>query len=283
MMLRLYWIIGQLLSSTSCYALTIPLSASTNTYQRQIVRSIRASALKSPSASIEDYTERETLTDISSISSRLEPLLTSFLFRAVHDATTATDTLNDEADTTTSHFRLNDAYNAIHGLVTWETSLRKGRLPLYSDFGDESLYWPEEPLFTHVYNTLSTLALPRLVRRHPEIITSVLLGIAKVVVEFVNLQRRGMLVIIENGDDSLSDDVEYIFEDDEYELQSEEEQVEFTPMSEDELEKLAQNLSSKLAQEWGGVVQGVSMLDDVFGYSHNMLDSKVRNNELPFD
>jgi hypothetical protein len=205
--------------------------------------------------------ERDTLSDTSNVLSRLEPLLTSFLFRAVHDAT-----IDVNNDTPVSHFRLNDAYRAMAGLITWESSLRKGRLPLHSDF--DSL-WPGEPLFTSVHDTLSSLALPRLVRRHPEIMTSVLLGVAKVAVEYITLQRRGLLSVAPIN----HDEDEYSLEEEDLNLEIQ--QDEYVSMSMDELEKLAETLSEKLAKEWGGVVQGMSMLDGLFGYNHQMLDLKV--------
>jgi hypothetical protein len=159
------------------------------------------------------------------------------------------------------------------GLITWESSLRKGRLPLDSDFDHNP--WPEEPLFTAVHDTLSSLALPRLVRRRPEIMTSVLLSVAKVVVEYITLQRRGVLSVA-----PMDDELGYDEHEDEYTLEEEDmdleiQQEEYVSMSMDELEKLAETLSEKLAKEWSGVVRGMSILDGLFGYNHQMLDLKV--------
>eukprot|EP00956_Cyclotella_meneghiniana_P026681 scaffold58286_cov68-Cyclotella_meneghiniana.AAC.3 len=170
--------------------------------------------------------------------------------RTVHDV---------KDDDTASYFRLHDAHQAMLGLSTWETSLRKGRIPIQSDFTQQVL-WPKEPLFTSVYESLSQLALARLVKRHPEVMTSVLLGVVKVVVEFITLERRGMVVV--KDEDEITYE-EYGIEDDLtlQDADSEQYDIEYVPLSEEELERLAQSLSNELAQEWNGVVRGVSMLD----------------------
>ena len=138
------------------------------------------------------------------------------------------------------------------------------------------MLWPKEPLFTSVYESLSQLALARLVKRHPEVMTSVLLGVVKVVVEFITLERRGMMVV--KDEDEITYE-EYGIEDGLtlQDADSEQYDIEYVPLSEEELERLAQSLSNELAQEWSGVVRGVSMLDSLFGYNHQMLDLKVRS------
>lgn len=217
-----------------------------------------------------EFIERDTLsTNISLASSRLDPLLTSFLMRTVHDV---------EDGDIASYFRLHDAHKAMLGLSTWETSLRKGRIPITSDFTQEML-WPEEPLFTSVYESLSQLALARLVKRHPEVMTSVLLAVVKVVVEFITLERRGVMVVkdeYEIIDEEYSIENDLTLQDDD----SEQYDIEYVPLSDEELERLAQSLSNELTQEWSGVVRGMSMLDSLFGYNHQMLDLKVRLNNI---
>ena len=223
--------------------------------------------------------EREFLS-ISDASLRLEPLLTSFLLRAASDGNflTPSNTNATAADSSASFFRIDDAYKAMLGLVTWESSLRKGRLPLRSDF-DHLELWPEEPLFTHVHDALSNLALQRLVRRHPEVLTSVSLGVAKTVVEFICLQRRGTMV--EESRDDIDEDYDLIYGDFSSLSDDFEQEIEYVPLSKDELERLAESLSEKLALEWSGVARGVSMLDSLFGYDHQMLNVKVRG--VPVD
>lgn len=221
-------------------------------------------------SSMTEFSERDTLsTNISLASSRLDPLLLSFLMRTVHDV---------EDGDMASYFRLHDAHKAMLGLSTWETSLRKGRIPITSDFTQEML-WPEEPLFTSVYESLSQLALARLVKRHPEVMTSVLLAVVKVVVEFITLERRGVMVVkdeYEIIDEEYSIENDLTLQDDD----SEQYDIEYVPLSDEELERLAQSLSNELTQEWSGVVRGMSMLDSLFGYNHQLLDLKVRLNDI---
>ena len=212
---------------------------------------------------------------VSDASARLDPLLTSFLLRSVRKIDEDEGSIPSiETDTTISpsHLTFSDASSAMIGLTTWDTSLRKARTPTIDDFLDiKQSVWPEEPLFSYLCNTLAELGLPRLVRRHPEILTSVLLGVAKLVVEYTKAQRQGKLVIVEETKD---DDENEIFEDNYDESMEDriQETFEYEQLTNDELEKLAESLAVNLVNEWGSLVQGVSMLDKVFGYNHGLLD-----------
>jgi len=215
---------------------------------------------------------------VADASARLDPLLTSFLLRSVRN--TDEDESDEgnapimDTDTTisSSHLTFSDASRAMIGLITWDTSLRKARTPLTDDFVNiNQSVWPEEPMFSHLCTTLAELGLPRLVRRHPEILTSVLLGVAKLVVEYTKAQRQGKLVIVE---ESIEDDENEFFEDN-YDASMEDhilETFEYEPLSNEDLEKLAESLAGNLVNEWGSLVQGVSLLDNVFGYNHGLLD-----------
>ena len=213
----------------------------------------------------------------SNVSARLNPLLTSFLLRSVRtkysaDPITSTDT--DTALSMHAHFTFSDATKAMAGLSTWESSLRKFRLPTIDDFPKDQICWPEEPLFSHVFTTLSQMGLPRLACRHPEIMTSVLLGVAKIVVEFIATQRQGKMVISEDT----FDQEEEKYNLNEYDLDVVDDsstESDFQPLSTEELENLAVSLANGLGQEWNGVVQGVAQLDKVFGYDHGLLDLQV--------
>jgi len=181
-------------------------------------------------------------------------------------------------DTDNIHFTFSDASKAMVGLQTWETSLRKAHLPTMDDFElAQCTCWPDEPLFSYVFDVLSKLGLPRLVRRHPKVLTtSVLLSVAKVVVQFIKAQRQGKLVVSDDIDDD-EEDYEYSWEEDitedDYSTQ-----FEYEPLSIDELDQLADSLSSSLQEQWGGIVQGVAQLDKVFGYDHGLLDQQGESN-----
>ena len=132
---------------------------------------------------------------VSDASARLDPLLTSFLLRSVREV----DKGENPAVDTDAHLTVSDASHAMIGLSTWDNCLRKARTPIIDDFLDANQsVWPEEPLFSHLCTTLAELGLPRLVRRHPEILTSVLLGVAKLVNEYTKARRQGKLVIVQD-------------------------------------------------------------------------------------
>ena len=218
------------------------------------------------------YIDTQTSSSLQISNASLDPLLTSFLLRSIRNSSNEEDA---EDSTTAAQFTFSDASKAMIGLQVWETCLRKARLPLIDDF-QQTTIWPEEPLFHHVYEVLSALGLPRLVRRHPETLTtSVLLGLAKVVIEFIKAQRQGKLVIsedtsIDNYDErGWEEDTMSDIEDDYTEL------FEYEPLSPEELNQLADSLASNLKKEWGGVVQGVAQLDKLFGYDHGLLDQQV--------
>jgi len=216
---------------------------------------------------------------VADASARLDPLLTSFLLRSVRKIADEDESDGVPIDTTTalssSHLTFSDASRAIIGLTTWDTCLRKARTPLIDDFVNiNQSVWPEEPLFSHLSNTLAELGLPRLVRRHPEILTSVLLGVAKLVVQYSKAQRQGKLVIVDESMEGEED--ELLIEDDEYSIEDDMlETFEYEQLSNEELEKLAESLAGNMISDWGSLVQGVSLLDKVFGYNHGLLDIQV--------
>ena len=213
---------------------------------------------------------------VSDASARLDPLLTSFLLRSLRKIDDEDEMLyasTTTASSLSSHLTFTDAASAIIGLNTWSTCLRKGRTPLTDDFlQNNQNVWPEEPLFSHLCSTLSELGLPRLVRRHPEITTSVLLSVAKLTVEFTKAQRAGKLVMLE---DSPMEEIEdTLFMDDENNSIEDvsSERFDYEPLTVEELDKLADSLAGELTSEWKSLTQGVAMLDQVFGYDHGLLD-----------
>jgi hypothetical protein len=193
------------------------------------------------------------------ISNRLDPLLASFLLRSVRSTTK-----EDDDDTNYNQFTFTDATNAMVGLQVWEMSLRKGRLPISTEDFIETKTWPDAPLFFNVYTVLSEMGISRLVRCHPTILTSVLLSVAKIVIEYNDAQRRGKLVLLEDA----SEDAEYHTEID----MNDTSQFGYEPLSAEELAKLADSVANGLKLEWGAISQGITQLDKIFGYDHGLLD-----------
>ena len=237
-------------------------------YKHKTSRSIRLQSQAIADIEIEGVGTQPV--QVSEASSQIDPLLTSFLLRSIRNFRDD-DNPTENGTEQQPFFTFTDATKAMVGIQIWGSALRKARLPLMDDFSKNENIWPEEPLFSHVYDTLSELGLPRLIRRHPEILTSVLLGVAKVVIEFIKEQRKGKLVFAENS--TPEEDDEYNWNDDD-DLE-EPPEFEYEPLSTEELDQLGNTLADNLKQEWGGVVQGVAMLDKVFGYDHGLLDMQV--------
>lgn len=200
--------------------------------------------------------DNDVSTIILQISNRLDPMLASFLLRSVRSTTK-----NDDNDTNHNQFTFTDATNAIVGLQVWEMSLRKGRLPISNEDFIETKAWPDEPLFFKVYSVLSEMGISRLVRRHPKILVSVLLSVAKTVIDYIHAQRRGKLLLLEDAS-----------EDAEYDTEIDTSQFGYEPLSVEELAKLADSVSNGLKLEWGAISQGITQLDKIFGYDHELLD-----------
>mmetsp|Transcript_23552 Transcript_23552/g.49358 ORF Transcript_23552/g.49358 Transcript_23552/m.49358 type:complete len:1294 (+) Transcript_23552:86-3967(+) len=236
--------------------------------------------------------DRRAYFQIADSAAHLDPLLTSFLLRSIRsngldDCDNSSDEDrdseffdDDELILRRDALTVSDVSKAMIGLQTWDESLRKGRLPLVNDFKASSPdgnpeIWPEEPLFSCAQDVLVDLGLARLVRRHPEILPSVLLSVAKMVVQFTIESRQGKLTIVNTvNDDGKSNDDNIVswenyesIDDDEYS-----QDFSFQPLSSEEIETLAKTVASDVFQEWGGVVRGVSLLDKVFGYNHGLLD-----------
>ena len=205
---------------------------------------------------------------------RTHPLVAAFLLRSARrDPGEGGDDNDDPPDGDRGRLAFPEVVEALSGLRVWEATLRKARLPLDEDFrGRERPTWPEDPLFERVCEALSELGLPRLVRRHPEITASVLLGVAKAAVRFMQAQRRGKLVVAE---DPTEDEEEERAEDIDADP-GEGTRFEYEPLTSEEEAQLADSLADGLRQEWGGAARGAAVLDGVFGYDHGLLDPQVR-------
>lgn len=241
-------------------------------YKHKTSRSIRlqSQAIADTDTDIKTEGVETQPVQVSEASSQIDPLLTSFLLRSIRNFRDD-DNPTENGTEQQPFFTFTDATKAMVGIQIWGSALRKARLPLMDDFSKNENIWPEEPLLSHVYDTLSELGLPRLIRRHPEILTSVLLGVAKVVIEFIKEQRKGKLVFVENSTQEEEDEYNWNDNDD----LEEPSEFEYEPLSAEELDQLGNTLADNLKQEWGGVVQGVAMLDKVFGYDHGLLDMQV--------
>ena len=184
---------------------------------------------------------------IGSMSQQVDPILTSALLNAARD--------------NPLKFGLDEITHSLHGLRVWGEVLRKGHLPTEEEF--DIAVWPEEPLYTQLVNVLTELELPRFVLRHPKTTNAVLLSILRMVIQFY--ERAS-----DDGDnsDSLADTPE------DEDGEDDEESPFFTDEQEnsDSIETMAVDLADELAVQWGGIVNAMSSLDQLFGLDHGLLD-----------
>ena len=175
------------------------------------------------------------------------------------------------------------------GMVVWRRALAKGRSPIESDFdGMQQSVWPTTPLFPCLVGVVSTLQLPRLALRHPETIPMILRSILRRTMEYAlrrmeenEKEEDRSLEIVEDQDDEVDDMDPYFYDfGDEYEDNTKEDSyllslLEF-PADDNEI---ARDVAESLVDEWSEVVEGVSLLDDIFGFDHDFLSSGEEEEE----
>lgn len=174
---------------------------------------------------------------------------------------------------------------ASKGLQIWKKSLAKGRLPQPSDFLKESAstgseVWPPEPLFQAVFDAMVSMQLPRLVLKHPECASMVVRSLLRWTVEFSG--RLDTLLADENNsrqneanEDDLYEDYDDLYfydwgEDGPPDIPLASTTEAWSPPMESP-ESIAQDIAKDLINEWGNVVHGVNLLDQLFGLNHGLL------------
>ena len=181
------------------------------------------------------------------------------------------------------------------GMAVWRRALAKGRSPIESDFGvvvgtaaksKLMVVWPPPPLFSCLVEASSSLQLPRLALRHPETIPMILRSILRRTIEYA---RRRMDETKNNEDDSSQ-----LFDDDDEDEDDDPYFYDFEDEREDDIEddvslfhldlpiddnEIARDVAEGLVEEWSEVVEGVSLLDDIFGFDHDLLSSGEEEDE----
>jgi MoxR-like ATPase len=206
-------------------------------------------------------------------------------------------TLDDDDDTLELSFGSVRAIS--HGLTVWRRILRKGRLPLASDFvnyhpwsGDSGssthhhhhdAVWPPEPLFGKLVQGLgcssssaSSMAatIPRLVQRHPTLLPTVLRAIVRLALEFAHHPTTDSSSSAATGTSSnIGGSATNSEDSDRYNSHKEQRatvEPSLSPMSIAELEDLAEALTSQMVTEFSGLVSGLHAMDQVFGAQHTL-------------
>jgi len=164
------------------------------------------------------------------------------------------------------------------GLAVWRRALAKGRSPIECDF-DSKLIWPPSPLFSCLVEVMSSLQLPRLALRHPETIPMILRSVMRHTIDYarrrIDEKKNCENCDSEDDDEESNDDSDLYFYDFDEHVENDVGDDSF--LSELEFPRddseIAREVVEGLIEEWNGVVQGVSLLDDIFGFDHNLLSS----------
>lgn len=167
-------------------------------------------------------------------------------------------------------------FDVCGSLAVWYNALRKGRLPVQSEFvGPDRMIslWPPEPLYSSVSRVMSELQLPRFLLRYPTMIPTVLITVLRMALEYHN---RLALQQYQGEDNQQSSEVQVggdlDTDNDEQDLEQYSiamEQREWPQTKEDVANQV---VDSFLKEQFAGVIPGVGMLDMLFGYNHQLLD-----------
>eukprot|EP00980_Cylindrotheca_fusiformis_P003786 scaffold834_cov123-Cylindrotheca_fusiformis.AAC.33 len=156
---------------------------------------------------------------------------------------------------------------ASNGIRVWRHALTRGRLPIGVDFDENGKKWPDEPLFSTVCRKMADLQMPRFALAHPEIAPSVLISLIRVTTEYMQEvqdaqedQETTEYDALRNDDQDFPGDVE--------EGTNNSTPREFEQIN---LDEIAEGVLDIFVEEWGGVVGGVSILDELFGLHHGLL------------
>ena len=141
-----------------------------------------------------------------------------------------------------------------NGLRVWNIALKSGRTPdisldvSMSTMQNDTILWPGEPLFSRFSEVAQTLSLPRFVQKHPELAPSVLRGLLLLSCELES-KMASIGASRSSGDVSAEDESAEIKTGDE----------------------VAGELVEEFVGTWAPALQGLGVLDSLFGTGHGLL------------
>ena len=188
-----------------------------------------------------------------------------------------------------------------YGIQVWKKAFSKGRLPDPNDWNSidddddntntnvdcmSSWCWPPQPLYDLIITNMIELQLPRFVSRHTELIPLILRSLLRITTKFYHEKQKEQQLEAQHSvvgtDDDEKDDEEYDYYfnlnmmekvNNENNQDGEEDWITAIvndPEYNDNM--FAQTIVNEiLMDEWKGVVNGVSILDGMFGYDHGLL------------
>jgi len=190
---------------------------------------------------------------------------------AVQQASSGIDQLLTQSllASSTASIHVGGLTTASNGVQIWRRALAKGRAPTEYDFSVANEPWPSEPLYSAVCQKMFGLELPRFASRHPETITSILLSLIRITIQYMETTSP-LNTIKEDSDEEISEsngihqsdiDEEHMF--DTFSFEDVEVEV--------DLDEIAEEMANLFVDEWGGVIGGVGILDQLFGFDHGLL------------
>ena len=221
---------------------------------------------------------------INNSNDHLDPLILSIL-------TAATSDNNDGA----SIGRIGGGMmEASRGLTVWRNILRRGRLPIPSDFdirqndidsysnsgnggggGDDCCCWPSQPLFNSMIQSMTNIRIGGFVRNHPEVINSLLLHVLRMNIDFRDIYQSHLhQEEIEDDDDTMimkyddndDDDDDVLLKQQpqkhkqQHEQESEQNKASLCILQ----QKIAKDITEKyIVKKWTNLVNGMNSLDKV--------------------
>ena len=181
-------------------------------------------------------------------------------------------------------------FQASEGIQIWRHALTKGRLPTEAEFTVThpknattttiTQWWPSAPLYSTLVESMVQLQLPRFALRHPQVLELILRSILRLMLSYAqrvqNQHNDEQQPDEEDNDEDETDDYYFLQwqQQHQHQQQQQRQRQRQNPILEELLEdeeSIAQHVVQELLQEWTGVVQGVNLLDGLFGNHHDWL------------
>jgi hypothetical protein len=143
------------------------------------------------------------------------------------------------------------------------SGLKSWRISLHSGYIIDGTIWPEEPLLSKLIDAVVELDLPRLTHRHPELIDTALRAILQLTLDFHEKSKANVI----NDDKEVVNDNDWWV--DEYLAEINDDSP--TNPEEDVKNEIASSLVNKFVSEWESPLQGLVLLDGIYGSAHGLL------------
>ncbi|KAG7370821.1 phospholipid-translocating P-type ATPase, flippase [Nitzschia inconspicua] len=231
------------------YAFVVPTPCRSDAFR------IRGDELMS---SVDGRESVSTMTNMDFV--RIDPLVAAVFFDEDSGIKSVSSTM----------FRSSFVLDASRGIPIWKSALEKGRLPTETEFCPENgCCWPPLPLYDAVYDAMVQTQLPRLALRHPETVPLILRSVLRTTLQYAQRLEEVKRETEKDEDDEDDHDGAY------YLHNQGNEEHRTTSMFEilclNDPESIAGDFGQDLVKKWDPVVNGMSVLDDLFGYDHSLL------------